>query len=55
MPAVFAAGAFAALASVNALLATGPATPEGKVAVRLDAIKYGIHAESLVIPREDSR
>jgi hypothetical protein len=37
----------------NALLSTGPATPEGKSAVRLNAIKYGIHAESLIIPGED--
>jgi len=37
----------------NALLSTGPATPEGKAAVRLNAIKYGIHAESLIIPGED--
>jgi hypothetical protein len=37
----------------NALLSTGPATPEGKAAVRLNAVKYGIHAESLVIPGED--
>jgi hypothetical protein len=37
----------------NALLSTGPATPEGKSAVRLNAIKYGIHAESIVIPGEN--
>jgi len=37
----------------NALLSTGPATPEGKAAVRLNAIKYGIHAESIVIPGEN--
>jgi hypothetical protein len=37
----------------NALLSTGPATLEGKAAVRLNAIKYGIHAESIVIPGED--
>ena len=37
----------------NALLSTGPATSEGKAAVRLNAIKYGIHAESLIIPGED--
>ena len=37
----------------NALLSTGPATPEGKAAVRQNAIKYGIHAESLIIPGED--
>jgi hypothetical protein len=37
----------------NALLSTGPATPETKSAVRHNAIKYGIHAKSLVIPGED--
>jgi flagellar biosynthesis/type III secretory pathway chaperone len=37
----------------NALLSTGPATPETKSAVRHNAIKYGIHAESLIIPGED--
>jgi len=37
----------------NALLSTGPATPEGKSAVRHNAIKYGIHAKSLIIPGED--
>jgi hypothetical protein len=36
----------------NALLSTGPATPETKSAVRHNAIKYGIHAESLIIPGE---
>jgi uncharacterized coiled-coil protein SlyX len=37
----------------NALLSQGPATVEGKSAVRHNAIKYGIHAESLIIPGED--
>jgi hypothetical protein len=37
----------------NALLSTGPATPETKSAVRHNAIKYGIHAESLIIPGEN--
>jgi hypothetical protein len=37
----------------NALLSTGPATPETKSAVRHNAIKYGIHAKSLIIPGED--
>jgi len=37
----------------NALLSTGPATPETKSAVRHNANKYGIHAESLIIPGED--
>jgi ABC-type transporter Mla subunit MlaD len=38
----------------NAQRSTGPATPEGRNAVRLNALKYGIHAQSLVIPGEDS-
>jgi hypothetical protein len=37
----------------NALLSHGPATPEGKAAVRLNALKYGIHAESLIITGEN--
>jgi hypothetical protein len=37
----------------NAQHSTGPATPEGKAAVRLNAVKYGIHAQSLIIPGED--
>jgi hypothetical protein len=37
----------------NAQHSTGPATPQGRNAVRLNALKYGIHAESLVIPGED--
>ena len=37
----------------NALLSKGPATPEGKAAVRLNALKYGIHAKSLLITGED--
>jgi hypothetical protein len=37
----------------NAQHSTGPATPEGKAAVRLNAVKYGIHAQSLIIPGEE--
>jgi hypothetical protein len=37
----------------NAQHSTGPATPEGRNAVRLNALKYGIHAKSLLIPGED--
>jgi hypothetical protein len=37
----------------NAQFSTGPATPEGRNAVRLNALKYGIHAQSLLIPGED--
>jgi hypothetical protein len=37
----------------NAQHSTGPATSEGRAAVRLNALKYGIHAQSLIIPGED--
>ena len=37
----------------NALLSTGPRTPEGKAAVRFNALKHGIDALSLCIPGED--
>ena len=37
----------------NALLSTGPRTPEGKAAVRFNALKHGIDAHSLCIPGED--
>ena len=38
---------------LNAQKSTGPRTPEGKAAVRFNALKSGIDAESLVIPGED--
>lgn len=37
----------------NALRSTGPKTPEGKEAVRLNALRYGLRARSLLIPGED--
>ena len=37
----------------NAQHSTGPVTPEGKAAVRLNALKYGLRARSLLIPGED--
>ena len=37
----------------NALNSTGPRTPEGKEASRLNALKHGIDAASIVIPGED--
>jgi hypothetical protein len=37
----------------NALLSAGPATPEGKAAVRLNALRYGLRARSLLLPGED--
>ena len=37
----------------NAMRSTGPTTPEGKAAVRLNALRYGLRARSLLIPGED--
>ena len=37
----------------NAQHSTGPITPEGKAAVRFNALRYGLRAESLIIPGED--
>ena len=37
----------------NAQLSTGPKTPEGKAAVRLNALKHGLTAESAVIYGEE--
>jgi len=37
----------------NAQHSTGPTTPEGKAAVRLNALTYGLRARSLLIPGED--
>jgi hypothetical protein len=39
----------------NAQHSTGPVTPEGKAAVRLNALTYGLRARSLLIPGEDPR
>ena len=36
----------------NALLSTGPRTPEGKAAARFNALRHGIYARVLVIPGE---
>ena len=38
---------------LNAQHSTGPRSPEGKVAVRFNALKTGIDAQSQVIPGED--
>ena len=38
---------------LNAQKSTGPRSPEGKAASRFNALKTGIHAQSLVIPGED--
>ena len=37
----------------NALKSTGPKTPEGKAAVRLNAVKHGLLAEEVLLPGED--
>src|SRR5438132_12073312 len=36
----------------NALLSTGPKTPEGKAAVRLNALRHGLRAHTVVLPGE---
>src|SRR6266571_4934359 len=38
---------------LNAQKSTGPSTPEGRAAVRLNSIKYGLYAETLILPGED--
>ena len=37
----------------NALKSTGPKTPEGKAAVRLNANKHGLRAQEVLLPGED--
>jgi len=37
----------------NAQHSTGPSTPEGRAAVRLNGLKHGLCAESIVVPGED--
>jgi hypothetical protein len=37
----------------NAQHSTGPTTPEGKAAVRLNALKYGLRAQDMLLPGED--
>jgi hypothetical protein len=39
----------------NAQLSTGPVTPEGKAAVRLNALKHGLTAENATIFDEDEQ
>src|SRR5260221_12332599 len=38
---------------LNAQKSTGPSTPEGKAAVRFNSLKYGLYAETLILPGED--
>ena len=37
----------------NAKKSTGPKTPEGRAAARLNGLKYGLYAETLILPGED--
>src|SRR5688500_17144972 len=37
----------------NALKSTGPKTPEGKAAVRLNAVKHGLLSQEILLPGED--
>ena len=37
----------------NALLSTGPKTLEGKAAVRLNALRHGLRAHTVVLPGEN--
>ena len=37
----------------NALKSTGPRTPEGKAAVRLNALKHGLLSQAVLLPGED--
>jgi len=43
----------AAINRRNAQHSTGPKTPEGKDAVRLNALKSGIYAKTILLPHED--
>ena len=38
----------------NALRSTGPRTPEGKAAVRLNALKHGLLSQQVLLPGEDA-
>jgi hypothetical protein len=37
----------------NALKSTGPKTPEGKAAVRLNALRHGLLSKEPLLPGED--
>ena len=37
----------------NALKSTGPKTPEGKAAVRLNALRHGLLSQEILLPGED--
>jgi hypothetical protein len=38
---------------LNAQKSTGPSSPEGRAAVSLNSLKYGLYAETLILPGED--
>jgi len=38
---------------LNAKKSTGPRTPEGRAAVRLNGVKHGLQAETLILPGEN--
>src|SRR5260370_12219980 len=38
---------------LNVLKSTGPKTPEGKAAVRLNALRHGLRAHTVVLPGEN--
>src|SRR6266567_588627 len=38
---------------LNAQKSTGPSTPEGRAAVSLNGLKYGLYAETLILPGEN--
>src|SRR5260221_2096664 len=38
---------------LNAQKSTGPSTPEARAAVGLNSLKYGLYAETLILPGED--
>ena len=38
---------------LNAQKSTGPSTPEGRAAASLNSLKYGLYAETLILPGED--
>ena len=38
---------------MNAQKSTGPSTPEGRAAVSLNGLKYGLYAKTLILPGED--
>ena len=37
----------------NAKKSTGPKTPDGRAAVRLNGLKHGLSAETLILPGEN--